>query len=99
VVFSHLHVKATLQFLKCPPNLHNLKNYVDEADKFYENPSDWFIDNQSSLFANYLVIFDVLLDSVSAYLDSNSFYLIGNFFHSDIAQGRVGRRILVYKKE
>ena len=95
---SHLHVNATLQFLTCPPNLHKMKNYVDEADKFYENPSNWFMANPSSLFANYLIIFDVLLDSVSAQLDSNGFYLIGNFFHADIVQGRVGRRVLVFKK-
>lgn len=95
---SHLHVNATLQFLTCPPNLHKMKNYVDEADKFYENPSNWFMANPSSLFAHYLIIFDVLLDSVSAQLDSNGFYLIGNFFHADIVQGRVGRRVLVFKK-
>nr|CAH0106111.1 unnamed protein product [Daphnia galeata] len=93
-LYSHLHVNATLQFLTCPPNLHKMKNYVDEADKFYENPSNWFMANPSSLFAHYLIIFDVLLDSVSAQLDSNGFYLIGNFFHADIVQGRVGRRVL-----
>lgn len=98
VLSSHLHVKAELQFLTCPPNLNHLKNYVDEADKFYDNPTDWFIDNPSSSFTNYLVFFDVLLDSISAHLGSNGFLLIGNFFHADIAQGRVGRRVLVFKK-
>ena len=98
VLSSHFHVKAELQFLTCPPNLYNLKNYTDEADKFYDNPTLWFIDNPSSSFANYLVFFDVLLDSVSAHLDSNGFFLIGNFFHADIAQGRVGRRVLVFKR-
>ncbi|EFX79028.1 hypothetical protein DAPPUDRAFT_197829 [Daphnia pulex] len=97
-LYSHLHVKAELQFLTCPPNLNHLKNYVDEADKFYDNPTDWFIDNPSLSFTNYFVFFDVLLDSISAHLGFNGFHLIGNFFHADIAQGRVGRHVLVFKK-
>ncbi|KZS21659.1 GPI mannosyltransferase [Daphnia magna] len=98
-LYSHLHVNASLQFLTCPPNLQHLKHYIDEADRFYENPSKWLVDNPSWALAKYVVIFDALLDSISSHLDSNGFHLIRNFFHADMDQGRVGRRVLVFKRE
>ncbi|KAI9564959.1 hypothetical protein GHT06_008700 [Daphnia sinensis] len=98
-LYSHVHVNASLQFLTCPPNLHHLKNYVDEADRFYENPTKWLVDKPSWALAKYVVIFDTLFDTISSLLESNNYHVIGNFFHADMDQGRVGRRVLVFKKE
>lgn len=95
---SHLHVNATLKFLTCPPNLSREENYIDEADRFYENPAKWLQDNSYYAQFEYLVFFDPLLDVISAHLNNYKYRLIGNFFHADIVQGRVGRRVLVFKR-
>ncbi|XP_059350572.1 GPI mannosyltransferase 3-like [Daphnia carinata] len=98
-LYSHVHVNASLQFLTCPPNLHNLKNYSDEADRFYENPPKWLVEKPSWALAKYVVIFDTLFNTISSHLDSNDYHLIGNFFHADMDQGRVGRRVFIFQKE
>ena len=59
----------------------------------------WMFENPASAHADYLVFFDGLLDSISPHLNSNGYNLIANFFHTDVTQGRVGRRVLVFKKD
>lgn len=96
--FSHLHVNATLRFLTCPPNLTGEENYIDEADKFYFNPSDWLLENPNWSTSNYLVIFDSLLKSISKHLAEKDYDLVGNFFHADVVQGRVSQFVLVFQR-
>ena len=91
-------MNASLKFLSCPPNLDAIDNYIDEADVFYQNPTKWLSINVSSLPPNYLVLFDCLLNSVSSFIASNGYKLVGNFFHADVEQGRVSRRVLVFQK-
>lgn len=97
-IYSHIHINASLQFLGCPPNLSNRDNYTDEADVFYHQPEDWLLANASTNPPGYLMIFDPLLGRITDYLDSFNYELIGNFFHADVDQGRVGRRVLVFTK-
>ena len=92
---SHVHVNATLQFLKCPPNLSGIENYVDEADMFYQQPSTWLEKNIDSP-PTYLVFFDVLANQISNYLTSNGYQLVHNFFHTDLPEGRIGRYVLIF---
>ncbi|RMZ94292.1 GPI mannosyltransferase 3 isoform X1, partial [Brachionus plicatilis] len=35
--YSYLHKNISLNFLTCEPNLENLSDYKDQADRFYEN--------------------------------------------------------------
>lgn len=88
-----------MQFLHCAPNLFRQENYVDEAERFYNDPNHWMLENPSSSLSDYLVLFDVLLENVSSHLAANDYNLIGNFFHADLVSGRVGSRVLVFEKD
>lgn len=94
-LYSHVHVNASLQFLKCPPNLSRIENYIDEADMFYQQPNAWLEKNIEAP-PNYLVFFDVLAKQISNYLTSNNYQLVHNFFHTDLPEGRIGRYVLIF---
>ena len=91
-------MNASLKFLACPPNLNDIDNYIDEADVFYQNPSKWLSINVSSAPPDYLIFYDALLNLVSNFIASNKYILIGNYFHTDVDQGRVSQRILVFQR-
>jgi len=94
-LYSHVHVNATLEFLKCPPNLSGTENYVDEADVFYQQPSTWLEKNVETP-PTYLVFFDVLANQISNYLSNNNYQLVHNFFHTDLPEGRIGKYVLIF---
>lgn len=98
-LFSHLHVNASLRFLTCPPDFSNQESYTDEADTFYLDPAKWLVTHASVNPPNYLVLFDELLDRVSTYLSVQNYVAVGNFFHCDVAQGRVSQRVLVFARK
>jgi len=88
-----------MKFLTCPPNLLNKENYMDEADIFYHHPAKWLLTHASTHPPNYLVLFDELIGRISNYLISKNYRIVGNFFHCDVNQGRVGKRVLVFFQE
>ena len=47
--YSFLHKNIPMRFLTCEPNFENIKNYYDEADKFWINPAKWLLQNQIEL--------------------------------------------------
>lgn len=96
---SHIHVNSSMKFLTCPPNLSNQENYLDEADVFYHHPAKWLLTHASTHPPDYLVLFDELLDRISIYLISNNYRVIGSFFHCDVAQGRVGKQVFVFRQD
>ncbi|XP_030649969.1 GPI alpha-1,2-mannosyltransferase 3 [Chanos chanos] len=98
--YSHVHCPVKLRFLECPPDLTGDKNYVDEADRFFADPSLWLkttFSNQSTL-PSHLVFFDPLEKAISAFLDTNRFVKKDEIFHTHVPEGRVGRSIFIYER-
>lgn len=50
-----------MRFLECPPDLGD-EAYVDDADRFYDNPLHWLRTSfpYKSSLPTHLVLFDVL---------------------------------------
>ncbi len=77
-----------MKFLTCEPNFDkNIKNYLDEADKFWINPDRWFMQNKNQIEnTTHIVMFDNLLSRLknhnitATYL--NGFRQCRKFFHS-----------------
>lgn len=63
IFFSHIHINVTTRFLTCNPNLNNIQGYVDEADKFYENPNAWLRQHYppNSTLPSHIICFDNLV--------------------------------------
>lgn len=57
----------TTRFLTCLPNLSKVDDYVDEADVFYKNPSDWLRQNYppQGTLPSHLIMFDILAPQLS----------------------------------
>lgn len=58
---SHVHCPMKMRFLECPPDLGE-EGYVDEADRFYNDPLHWLRTSfpYKSSLPTHLVLFDVL---------------------------------------
>lgn len=58
---SHIHCPIKMRFLECPPDLGE-EAYVDEAERFYEEPLLWFRTSfpYKSSLPTHLIMFDVL---------------------------------------
>ena len=51
-----------MRFLDCSPSMQ--PGYIDEADRFYENPRNWLnetFDKEQENLPSHLVLFDVLV--------------------------------------
>ncbi|KAF5298601.1 hypothetical protein FQR65_LT09696 [Abscondita terminalis] len=66
-LYSHLHRNVTTRFLTCEPNFHNIPNYQDEADQFYNNPNSWLRTNYppSGGLPSHIIAFDSLVLSIT----------------------------------
>ncbi|XP_066540969.1 GPI mannosyltransferase 3 [Hoplias malabaricus] len=98
-LYSHLHCPIKLRFLECPPDLTESEDYIEEAALFYSDPLHWLrtaFPNKSTL-PSHVVIFDLLEKDISAFLDGNMFVKQAEFFHTHVPEGRVGRKILIYR--
>lgn len=98
--YSYLHTNATLRFLNCEPNFAHDPNYIDEADQFYKAPSKWIRSHLPvhpiSALPTHVVIFDVLAPQISDFL--STYQPITTIFHSDYANDRIGKNIIVYER-
>lgn len=58
---SHVHCPLKMRFLECPPDLGE-EGYVDEAERFYDDPFHWLRTSfpYKSALPTHLVLFDVL---------------------------------------
>ncbi|XP_033634121.1 GPI mannosyltransferase 3-like [Asterias rubens] len=102
--FSHVHANISMRFLECPPNLSRYSMdtmYQNEADIFFENPSDWLKSEfkAGSKLPRYLVFFDVLLPKIKRYVSSKGYTKAASFFHTHVPlESRIGNNVVVYAR-
>lgn len=105
--WSHLHGREDdlrVQFLTCEPYLENDGGewaYVDEAEKFYQDPTKFLTEKYratTSLLPDRLVLFDSMVGHIGEFLSSGSYAECSDFFHSHLAGGneRVSGRIKIF---
>lgn len=97
--YSHVHCPLKMRFLECPPDLGE-EGYVDEADRFYDEPLVWLrtsFPDKSSL-PTHLVLFDVLEKEIAYFLQGNKFVRTAEIFHTHFPEGRVGGSIFIYER-
>lgn len=97
-LYSHVHSNMSLRILTCEPNLSNVSNYQDEAEEFYSSPGSWLEKSfpPSSPLPESLVTFNKLEEEILPFLTSRGYTLARSFFHSHLAEGRVGEKVLIY---
>ncbi|XP_061521372.1 GPI mannosyltransferase 3-like [Phycodurus eques] len=95
--YSHVHCPLKMRFLECPPNLGQ-PGYVDEADRFYDDPLLWLRTSFPNVQSRptHLVLFDVLEKEISAFLQD--YIKTADIFHTHFHQGKVGGRIFIYER-
>lgn len=109
---SHIHHNISARFLTCDPQItggisllddqlkpaRSLRNY-DEADRFYDDPRQWLLDEYSPISARptLWVMFDQLRPNISSLLTEWNYRICGRFFHAHFpTHSRHSSRILVY---
>ena len=107
--YSYLHKNISMTFLTCEPNLENLKNYKDEADKFFENPIPWIKAHEIEITqnTNYVVLFENLYnqlinssDRTTKDIFKKQFYVSSSFFYSLTKQTQTtDKRLLLLSLE
>ncbi|XP_059212503.1 GPI mannosyltransferase 3 [Centropristis striata] len=97
--YSHVHCPMKMRFLECPPDLGE-EGYVDEADQFYVDPLHWLRTSfpYKSSLPTHLVLFDVLEEEISVFLQGNKFVRTAEIFHTHFPEGRVGGSIFIYER-
>lgn len=102
--FSYVHRNISMRILECPPS--NKPGYLDEADKFYLNPSAWLTkqfgdqtEHRDQIgLPSHIVMYDVLLPKVAMFLNQFHYKKDATFFHTHFPEGRIGSQILVFKQ-
>lgn len=86
-LYSHIHPpvnKTTMRFLTCEPNLKHVENYVDEADRFYENPADFMraefkqLDTKQKQLPTLIVVYEGLWKN-----DTRFKHVLSDEYHYD----------------
>ncbi|XP_070762231.1 GPI mannosyltransferase 3 isoform X2 [Enoplosus armatus] len=97
--YSHVHCPMKMRFLECPPDLGE-EGYVDEAGRFYDDPLHWLRTSfpYKSSLPTHLVLFDVLENDISVFLQGNNFVRTAEIFHTHFPEGRVGGSIFIYER-
>lgn len=99
-LYSHLHQNVPARFLTCEPNLQQLSNYIDEADRFYQNPKEFmnvqYGTRSKSHLPTHLIMFSSLENSLFNFIHNSGYKLCAQYFHSHFAEGRTGNFISVY---
>lgn len=85
---SHIHQNITMRFLTCEPNFNKDENYVDQADKFYQDPAAWIRSNipvyPQHTQPTHLIFFENLLEKISDFL--NNYEVIHEIPHSEVTE-------------
>jgi hypothetical protein len=79
-----------MNFLNCEPNLANEKDYIDEADLFFADPSQWLEKHETLIDkSTYIVLFENLYNKLANSVENlnemkifNKFYICNKFFYS-----------------
>ncbi|KAH8366219.1 hypothetical protein KR093_010340 [Drosophila rubida] len=84
--YSHIHENVTMRFLTCEPNLKQLANFKDEADRFYEKPMSWLRSHipvhPRTAMPTHVVLFDSLREKISEFL--TSYRLLHSIEHAEV---------------
>lgn len=99
--YSHVHANISMRFLTCEPNFKGEKNYLDEADKFFEAPMKWIRSqlpvHPVSALPTHCVVFDTLAPKISDFL--SIYKPLEVFFHSDyLLSSRGGKNVIIYER-
>ena len=93
-----------MRFLTCEPNINkSVANYLDEADRFYSSPNEWYLENKDELNATHLVLFENLFNRIKTELQNSEldsflsrFEKCERFMYSFVEQSkRVGKYIMM----
>jgi len=98
---SHIHTNITMRFLTCEPNLTNISDYVDEADRFYEDPVKWLKSEvtrgPNKRIYSHIVMFDSLENQVAGFLKAGKYSICSRHFHSHfITDSRQSKTIVTF---
>ncbi|KAB7506618.1 GPI mannosyltransferase 3 [Armadillidium nasatum] len=101
-IFASIHRRNCS--LTCEPNLNRIENYEDEADVFFKDPLKW-IDReysahpgQTSNLPTYVIMFDILYETLEPFLMENNYKFRKKIFNSHIYDGNRGQYFHIYKK-
>lgn len=112
--YSHMHLvdakkqsRVTLRHLDCSPNFTNQTNFVDEADRFYEDPAafvrkhDW--ETQWNKQPTFLVMYEGTVEQrLLPILKSNGFTKVQRIFHMfnpEMLDRRMNKYVTYYAKK
>lgn len=86
------------RFLTCEPNFNNTKNYIDEADRFYESPNVWLRSQYppNGTLPSHIVSFDVLIPRISDIL--SRYKPLYRIFHTSFPSERVGKYVIIHER-
>ncbi|RDD45763.1 GPI mannosyltransferase 3 [Trichoplax sp. H2] len=98
--YCYIHKKIELSFLTCLPS--NRPGYIDEADRFFLEPTSWLNrkfnspDTNNVVPPNCLVFFDNLVTVIQTFLDKYHYKKNKSFFHTHFPEGRVGSNVIIH---
>uniref|UniRef100_A0A915JRN8 Mannosyltransferase n=1 Tax=Romanomermis culicivorax TaxID=13658 RepID=A0A915JRN8_ROMCU len=84
-LFSHLHANISIRFLACEPNLDNLVDYVDEADRFYADPQKWLAyewDTKNFRPPSHIIMFESLWKKLNTWFAHKKYRRCAKFFNA-----------------
>ncbi|EDV26594.1 uncharacterized protein TRIADDRAFT_54751 [Trichoplax adhaerens] len=90
--YCYIHKKIELSFLTCLPS--NRPGYIDEADRFFLEPTSWLnrkfnsSDTNNVVPPNCLVFFDNLVTVIQTFLVKYHYKKNKSFFHTHFPEGR-----------
>lgn len=93
-----------MRFLTCEPNLNATDGYVDEAERFYEDPIKWLktevVKGPARHVYSHVAMFDVLKPKIEKFLTKGKYRVCAKFFFSHFPDDqRRGRHIEVYCRQ
>ncbi|CAL4239886.1 unnamed protein product, partial [Meganyctiphanes norvegica] len=103
--YSHVHQNISMQFLTCEPNLKLEKDYLDEADKFDQDPLLWLKNNFKNRnkvddfhMPSHIMMFDVLSPKIKTFLGEYKYHICQRIFNSYIVDDRRSKYIEIFCK-
>lgn len=91
-------MNVSTRFLTCEPNFNATENYVDEADRFYENPNLWLRTHfpPNGTLPSHIVGYDVLVPWISDIL--SRYKPLYRIFHTSFPSERVGKYVIIHER-
>lgn len=100
--YSHLHANISTRYLTCEPNLLDIPDYQDEADKFYNDTSLWLKVEYTTIYPcslpTHLVMYDSL--NIPNFISVKNYTLQKEIFNSlHYSPPREGKKVFVYRRK